>query len=153
MQDKMADLEDRNRHNVRLEGLPEEAEGDDPIHFLQQKIPHWYLTLKSSSDHPFLELEHILYMQAARKSAPVIVQGQMFSFYVDYSAVTTTKKRAFGEVRSKLRFQGVNNFLGYPAILKVNHGGERLSFTNPEEVDSFLALCFQDMTGSVDPSV
>ncbi|XP_041125869.1 intraflagellar transport protein 80 homolog [Polyodon spathula] len=33
---------------------------------------------------------------------------------------------AFGEVRAKLRSQGVDSFLVYPAVLKINHGGEHL---------------------------
>ncbi|MGH0152956.1 UNVERIFIED_CONTAM: hypothetical protein FKN15_022800 [Acipenser sinensis] len=90
--------------------------------------------------------------RAARKSTPIIVQGQKLSFRVDYSAITATKRRAFGEVRAKLRSQGVDNFLVYPAILKVNHRGEWLSFTTPEEVDSFFAQHFQDTMCFTDPS-
>ncbi|MGH0137736.1 UNVERIFIED_CONTAM: hypothetical protein FKN15_018118, partial [Acipenser sinensis] len=82
-------------------------------------------------------------LQAARKSAPIIMQGQRLSFYLDYSVITAAKRRAFGEVRVKLRSQGVDNFLVYPAILEVNNSGERLSFTTPEEVDSFLLNIFR----------
>ncbi|MGH0125203.1 UNVERIFIED_CONTAM: hypothetical protein FKN15_029542 [Acipenser sinensis] len=144
MQDKMVVLQDRNRHcNIRLVKLPEGADGDDLIHFLQQKIQHWYLILKSSDVHPFLEFNraHCIYaggprtvifqrlcyndrqrlLQAARKSAPVIVQGQKLSFYVDYSAVTAVKRRAFREVRAKFRSQGVDSFFVCPAVLKINH--------------------------------
>ncbi|MGH0120015.1 UNVERIFIED_CONTAM: hypothetical protein FKN15_063829, partial [Acipenser sinensis] len=90
-------------------------------------------------------------LQAARKSTLVIVQEQKLSFCVDYSAVTATNRRAFGEVRAKLRSQGVDNFLVYSAVLKINHGGECPSFSTPEEVDSFFAQRFQDTTGAIDP--
>ncbi|RXM34544.1 hypothetical protein EOD39_14034 [Acipenser ruthenus] len=43
MQDKVADLEDRNRRcNIRLVGLPEGVESDDPVRFLQKEIPRWF---------------------------------------------------------------------------------------------------------------
>ncbi|MGH0124972.1 UNVERIFIED_CONTAM: hypothetical protein FKN15_005523 [Acipenser sinensis] len=173
MQDKMADLEDRNRCcNIRLVGLLEGVEGDDPVRFLQKEIPRWFPAMKSNGDHSSLELNraHCTYsggnrdssrastlifqclcytdrqriLQAAQKSDPVIVQGRKLSFYVDYSSITAAKRRAFGEVRAKLCSLGVDNFLVYPAVLKVNHGGARLSFNTQDEVAAFLSQHFQD---------
>ncbi|RXN00122.1 LINE-1 type transposase domain-containing protein 1 [Acipenser ruthenus] len=103
MQDKMVVLEDRSRRcNVRLVRLPEGADGDDLIHFLQQKIQHWYLILKSSDVHPFLEFNraHRVYtvgprtvifqrlryndrqrlLQAARKSTQSSYRGKSSLF-------------------------------------------------------------------------
>ncbi|RXM96267.1 LINE-1 type transposase domain-containing protein 1 [Acipenser ruthenus] len=173
MQDKMADLEDRNRLcNIRPVGLPERVEGDDPVRFLQKEIPRWFPAMKSNGDHPPLELNraHRIYsdgnrdssgahtlifqclrytdrqriLQAARKSDPVVVQGRKLSFYVDYSSITAAKRRVFGEVRAKCRSHGVDNFLVYPAVLKVNYGGACLSFDTQDEVAAFVSQHFQD---------
>ncbi|KAK5906635.1 hypothetical protein CesoFtcFv8_004563 [Champsocephalus esox] len=57
---KMADLEDRNRRcNIRVYGLHEDAEGDAPVQFLECMIPTWFPALKQLK--PEIERAHRIF--------------------------------------------------------------------------------------------
>ncbi len=112
------DLQDRNRRsNLRLDGLPEGCEKDDPMGFLERLLPtqlpslagkeieverahRLYTSLSSDRAKPrvfiFKLLRYMdreLILRAARLHAPVKTSdGAMLSFYPDFSPVTAKKK-------------------------------------------------------------
>lgn len=59
------------------------------------------------------------------------------SFFNDYSAVVQ-KRRAFNEVKVRLRELQMDYALLYPATLSVKVGHVRKKFASPQEVTAFL---------------
>ncbi|RXM35482.1 LINE-1 type transposase domain-containing protein 1 [Acipenser ruthenus] len=151
-QDKLNDLEDRSwRCNVRLVGLPEGSDRDDPARYLQKMLPRWidrahrvYSGGPSRAHKPCTLLFKLLrytdrqaILQGTRNTQPMEVNGRRLSFFVDYSQPMASKRKAFSEVRARLRREGVESFLIYPAVLRVSYGGEKLSFGSVAEVETF----------------
>ncbi|CAM4731034.1 unnamed protein product [Leuciscus chuanchicus] len=60
------------------------------------------------------------------------------SFFNDYSAAVVQKRKAFNEVKIRLREMQMEYALLYPATLSVKVGQKRKKFTSPEEVAVFL---------------
>lgn len=60
------------------------------------------------------------------------------SFFNDYSAAVVQKRKAFNEVKIRLREMQMEYALLYPATLSVKVGQMRKKFTSPEEVAVFL---------------
>ncbi|CAB1413355.1 unnamed protein product [Pleuronectes platessa] len=74
MRAKLADMEDRGRRcNVRINGLPEGAEGSNAIQFLIQNLPKWFPSLVNLQGE---------IMRAHR----IYTQGRKLRFSPDYSA-------------------------------------------------------------------
>lgn len=160
---KINDLEDRSRrNNVRLVNLPTGAEGDDPRGYLEEMLPKWLPALKNSRHMPLeLDRAHRVFssntsiprtmvfrllrytdrqaiLEGARKAKPTLPDGTQLRFFADYSSGTTQERQAYKEIRTKLRQKGIESFLLYPAILRVNHKGMRMSFNSAEEAREAL---------------
>lgn len=160
---KVAELEDRSRrNNVRIVGLAPNREGDDPIGFLQKMLPVWIPTLSKKAPVE-IDRAHRIYSQGtartmifrvlryqdrqailqgareARKKEPTGIQDarKTLRFYADYSAFTVQRRQAFAGPQKELHARGIPNFLIYPAILRVDHKGEKLSFESPKEAEAF----------------
>ena len=163
---KLNKIEDRARiYNVRLINLTTGVEGDDPKGYLQKMLPKWIPTLKSSRNAVvavdkahrifsnkktgtrtmIFKLLHFSDRQAilegARKAKPTLADGTKLLFFADYSPGTTKARRSFKDIRSKLWQMGIESFLVYPAVLKVNYKGKKMLFNSAEEataaVDAF----------------
>lgn len=164
LQVKLAELEDRERrNNVRIVGLSPNREGGDAIRFIQEMLPKW---IPSLSNRPIeIERAHRIYGQqkstetgrtmifkvlryqdrqaildGARevsKKGPILDGGKQLKFFADYSACTSQKRKSFADTRKELRAAGIQSFLIYPAILRVTHNGEKLSFSSPKEAEEF----------------
>uniref|UniRef100_A0A8B9HH37 L1 transposable element RRM domain-containing protein n=1 Tax=Astyanax mexicanus TaxID=7994 RepID=A0A8B9HH37_ASTMX len=161
---KLAELEDRSRRsNVRLVGLLEGSEGDDPVGYIQKAIKSWFPSLA----HKEMEIEraHRIYrkskdgrntprvfifkflryqdrqslLKASRLHDPVVCSGSRLRFFVDYNAATARKREAFLPVQRALKAAGVENFLIYPAILKVNTAGTAHTFSTPQEAKGLFS--------------
>ncbi|KAL1282855.1 hypothetical protein QQF64_001658 [Cirrhinus molitorella] len=165
LEQQVVDLQDRSRRsNLRLIGLPEGAEKDDPVGFLKRSLPTWLPSLagkeieverahrvytRMSSDRAkprvFLfkllrYMDRELILRAARLHAPVkSSDGATLSFFPDFSPVTAKRRSAFASVRKEMREVGIQNFLLYPATLKVilNQGEPKMLYS-PEEARVFL---------------
>uniref|UniRef100_A0A673M3B3 L1 transposable element RRM domain-containing protein n=1 Tax=Sinocyclocheilus rhinocerous TaxID=307959 RepID=A0A673M3B3_9TELE len=133
----VVDLQDRNtRSNLHLVGLPEGSEKDDPM------AHHVYTRLSSDRAKPRVFLfkllrytDRELILQAARLHAPVKTSDRaMLSFFPDFFPVTAKRRSAFAPVRKEMREAGIQNFLIYPATLKVilNQGEPKMLYS-PEE--------------------
>ncbi|KAL0150122.1 hypothetical protein M9458_054549 [Cirrhinus mrigala] len=164
LEQQVVDLQDRNRRSLRLVGLPEGSEKDDPIGFLKRSLPTWlpslagkeieverahrvYTRLSSHRAKPRVFLfkllrytDRELILRAARLHAPVKTpDGSTLSFFPDFSPVTTKRRSAFAPIRKEMREAGIQNFLLYPATLKVilNQGEPKMLYS-PEEARVFL---------------
>ncbi|KAL1258001.1 hypothetical protein QQF64_011245 [Cirrhinus molitorella] len=161
----VVDLQDRSRRsNLRLIGLPEGSEKDDPVGFLKRLLLTWlpslagkeievervhrmYTRISSGRTKPRVFLfkllrytDRELILRAARLHAPVKTSdGATLSFFPDFSPVTAKRSGAFASVRKEMREVGIQNFLLYPATLKVvlNQGEPKMLYS-PEEARVFL---------------
>ncbi|KAJ8358153.1 hypothetical protein AAFF_G00028880 [Aldrovandia affinis] len=77
-------------------------------------------------------------LAGARKARPALSDGTQLLFFADYSPGTTQERQGYREIRAKLRRKGIDSFLIYPAILRVNYKGTRMSFNSAEEAKDAL---------------
>lgn len=160
LQRKLDDLEDRSRrNNVRLVGLPAGAEGDDPRRYLQKMLPTWIPRLGSdpleidrahrvfsnSTARPRTMIFRLLrytdrqaILEGARKAKPTLTDGTKLQFFADYGPGTTKERQKYKEIRARLWQRKIDAYLIYPAILKVNYKGVKMSFNSAEEASETL---------------
>ncbi|KAK6490190.1 hypothetical protein HHUSO_G4660 [Huso huso] len=163
VKERVEDLDNRGRrNNLRILAIPEDAEGNNMIQFLQNEIPKM---LKHAFEGP-LEIE-----RAHRALAPKPREGQrpraiilkllMFQIkeeiirraremrylawhessimiFPDYLKILVDKRRAFASVKKDLHTQGIKFSLRYPAILVIYLNGASHSFATPEEASDFV---------------
>uniref|UniRef100_A0AAV2K9Q4 LINE-1 type transposase domain-containing 1 n=2 Tax=Knipowitschia caucasica TaxID=637954 RepID=A0AAV2K9Q4_KNICA len=168
LREDLVGQEDRSRrNNIRLGNLPPGVEGDDPLGYIQKMLPKWIPALSGrspieidrahriystrSSKAPRVMIFRLLrytdrqaILDGARKSRPTLQDGTPLWFSPDYSITTSQRRQAYNEVRAKLRKKGINTFLIYPAILKVNHNGQRWSFNTPDEAKETLTTLLEE---------
>ncbi|KAJ8332032.1 hypothetical protein SKAU_G00429860 [Synaphobranchus kaupii] len=160
---KMADMEDRARqNNVRLVGLPESLEGSDAAGYLKANLAKWIPSLagrgieidrahriyngrEQNSGRPRTLIFRLLRWQdrtailrEARKAYPVKHHKSTLLFFSDYSAPTTTKRKGFNPAIKDARDMGLQPFLIYPATLKLDHGGKKLTFDCPQKAEDLI---------------
>lgn len=161
IEEHVAEQEDYTRRsNLRLLFLPEGQEGSDIIGFLQRHLPIWLPTL-SARGVMEIERAHRIYSKSSgdNKPRPVIFRLLRYSdrkaildayraagssltygshkllLFADYSPHTSRCRMAF--IMKELRRKGVQNFLLYPAKLKVCHNKETHLFYSPDEDQKF----------------
>ncbi|KAK7933596.1 hypothetical protein WMY93_004492 [Mugilogobius chulae] len=164
--DHAAYLENRSRRcNLRVVGLPEGMEGQDILAYMETWIPgHLNLTTKAGKVkldrahrslapkptgnqhskpvilkfHNFNDKQRVMAAakrQATDQSRP---RDQLnVSFFNDFSARVVKQRKAFDEVKSRLRAKKVDYALLYPATLRINVDGMIKRFNSPEEASSF----------------
>uniref|UniRef100_H2N1V0 L1 transposable element RRM domain-containing protein n=1 Tax=Oryzias latipes TaxID=8090 RepID=H2N1V0_ORYLA len=158
MTEHVDDLENRGRRkNIRIIGLPEEAEGSNPTRFFETWIPsllgmeakngrvkieraHRTLAPKPGPNqrprpvlirfHNFVDKQRVL--DAARRNGSVKFQESNIMFFQDLSAAVMPKRKGFYEVKKHLRYTSAKYMMLYPATLKILHHGEARSFDSPE---------------------
>lgn len=164
MAEHIDDLENRGRRkNVRVIGLPEDAEGSNPTKFFESWIPdllgletkagrvkieraHRTLAPKPGPNqrprpvlirfHNFADKQRVL--DAARRSGTVKYQESSIMFFQDLSAAVVRKRKGFEDVKKRLRDIGTKYMMLYPATLKIVHGGEARSFDSPAKAMAFV---------------
>ncbi|KAK7896592.1 hypothetical protein WMY93_021917 [Mugilogobius chulae] len=163
LQQKTDDLENRGRRkNLVLMGLPEKAEGPNPLKFVQNMLSKW---LNINTDSP-IELERAhrilkpfpadgkparpllirflrfqdkeMVLRAAKKSQCLREGEAKLTFRQDLSAEVRRKRRESSEVIEILRGKGMFRGFAYPSRLRVLQGGSILFFDNPKDVKSFV---------------
>lgn len=166
LKDKMEGLENFSRRlNVRIIKVPERAEGQDIIDFVQKLLIHLFgpenfPVAPQIEDahrspihrgdreglHPrpivvkFLRLpDKTKVLRLARQRGLLQVNGTRIHFYPDYSAEVSRRRRAFDTVKKKLREINVEFALMYPSVLRVNAGEDKPRlFKTPGEVETFI---------------
>lgn len=164
MAEHIDDLENRGRRkNVRVIGLPEDAEGSNPTKFFESWIPnllgletkvgrvkieraHRTLAPKPGPNqrprpvlirfHNFADKQRVL--DAARRSGTVKYQESSIMFFQDLSAAVLRKRKGFDDVKKRLWDIGAKYMMLYPATLKIIHGGETRSFDSPAKAMTFV---------------
>ncbi len=165
-------MEDRcRRNNVRLGGLPEAAEGSDAAGFLRVNLYKWIPSLRGrdieidrahrmydggrGSDRPRTLIFRVLrwhdrsnILKGARQAYPVkCAQSNVtLLFFPDFSPATAIRRKAFGPVLKKMTALGLQPFLIYPAVIKLRHKGEQMSFDSPQKAEDFISSLSQQKT-------
>lgn len=160
LQDKVTYLEDASRrNNVRVTGIPENAEKQDLRGFMLHLLAEG---LELDVDAGF-ELEqvhrvgpmrddsrsrHVLarflrfsareaVLRAARERR-VEWQGNRISFFQDLSQDVLQQRRRFDMVKKQLQERGMSYSMLYPATLKVSANNRSHTFTSPDAAAAFL---------------
>ncbi len=67
-------------------------------------------------------------------------------FFPDFSPATAIRRKAFGPVLKKMTALGLQPFLIYPAVIKLQHEGEQKSFDYPQKAEDFISSLSQQKT-------
>lgn len=162
LEDKIADMEDRSRRdNIRVHGVPENAETSHALAYLSDAIPQWFPALgqveimrahrvgapkEDANGKPFsrsfiLKLlrftDRDMILKAARSTA-VEIGGKTIRFTPDYSPHTFKRRLAFSNAMDALQKLDFRTFLIYPAKLKATGGGVTHLFNTPQEANNFV---------------
>ena len=152
---------------MRLVNLPVGAEGENPRGYLQKMLPKWIPSLKGSHSNLEVEKAHRIFsnntsgprtmifrllhhadrqaiLEGARKANPSLPDGTKLRFFTDFSPGMVQERQAYRETRAKLRQKGIDSYLVYPAILKVNYKGKKMLFTSVEDAREALNLSVLD---------
>lgn len=165
LENRAEDAENRNRRsNLRILGLPEGAEGADPVTFMEGLLPT-LLPRATFSPHFSIERAHrmpvtrgppgapprtfkfkLLYyrdrdtiLRAARLQGELKFGDATLLIFPDYSVETQRRRKSFDQVRAMLRQKGVKYSMLFPARLRVQDG-ERVQFFTRGESTIFYIL-------------
>ncbi|XP_053552402.1 centriolin, partial [Bombina bombina] len=167
LQGRLDDLEDRaRRNNIRIVGLPEEAEFEDLLKFasvtLPQKlgVPQSMLPIIIERAHrvgvkknvgtghsrsrmcicKVLNFQDKIEMMKLFKKLhePLMFGNSKVLLFQDFSVETSTKRRIMAPLCTQIIDKGINARMVYPAKIIVEYRGARLVFTEVGEVKEFL---------------
>ncbi|XP_069744743.1 zinc finger and BTB domain-containing protein 11 isoform X1 [Narcine bancroftii] len=155
------------RNNVKIVGLPESMEEQDPLHFFTEWIPqilgqeffsgglvleraHRALKRRPLFGQPprpeiirclnYLDRETILHLavqNVRQRQAPLMIQNSRVFFYPDLSQEVIQCRRRFNPVKEVLWRKGYNSTFRYPAVLVFCGDFQSLFFENEREAMSF----------------
>ncbi|KAK5855653.1 hypothetical protein PBY51_007311 [Eleginops maclovinus] len=136
LQLKVASLVDQDlRNNVRITGIGTGREGGGAIAFLQDMLPKWIPSLgdakiqierahrirsNKNNGQATMIFKVLRYqdrntiLQGARRKAPIQDAGRAIRFYADYTAFTSERRKAYGEVMKELYERGFSNLPDHP---------------------------------------
>uniref|UniRef100_A0A3P8S1B4 L1 transposable element RRM domain-containing protein n=1 Tax=Amphiprion percula TaxID=161767 RepID=A0A3P8S1B4_AMPPE len=165
LKQKTEDLENRSRrNNIRIIGLPEKAEGQQPSSFTETLLKelfsaesfhtpltvdraHRITTSRKKQDEtprPFIVRIHRhqtkeRIMKLAREAGSLFFRGSKIHIFHDYSSEVSRRRAAYFTVKSQLRNVGFQYRMLFPATLQIfDKQGDKRSFSSPEEASSFL---------------
>lgn len=164
LQEKSVDTENRmRRNNLRIIGLPEKIEGNKPAEFAESflislldlpAMPPTFVVerahripptppIPGNPPRPLLlrllnsrDRDRIL--AAARAKQELRFNNAKIMLFPDYSPEVQQRRRAFTEVRRRLKDKGLKFSLLYPSKLRVVDGDRAHFFTDPEAATSWL---------------
>jgi len=153
------------RQNVRIIGLKEGIEGNNPPVFFEKWIPE-VLNMDLQGErlkierahrvgppagsigrqgpravlvrlHDYTDRQRILH--AARNKGRVSTDGQVVSFYQDFSAEIVKRRKESADARRKLREAGIKYAFAYPAVIKVlPPNGKPISLPTMKEINDYV---------------
>lgn len=161
---KMDELENRSRRkNVRVLGLPERSEGNNPIEFMEgwfrdmfgkdsfssffaiERAHRVAFRVPSSGGQPrplivkFLFFkDKVTILQKAREMKNIQYNGVSISLYPDFSPELQKQRAKFTECKRRLQQSKISYALLYPARLHITAFGEVKFFNVPVEVSLWL---------------
>ncbi len=85
-------------------------------------------------------------LKGARQTYPVkCAQSNVtLLFFPDFSPATAIRRKAFNPVLKKMTALGLQPFL--PAVIKLRHKGEQMSFDSPQKAENFISSLSQQKT-------
>lgn len=161
---KMDSMENRlRRENLRVLGLPEGCEGNNPIQFMEDWLREKFgrdsfsATFAVERAHrigpktpapgghprPFIFKllcfrDKVTILQKARELRNIQHNGARISLYPDFSPELQRQRAKFGDCKHKLQQLRINYALLFPAQLRVSALGEVRFFSTPKEVSTWL---------------
>lgn len=161
---KVDDLENRSRrNNVRLVGVPENAEGRNPVAFFETWLPNVLGKDALSSffaierahrvpTRPFppggpprpilLKLLHFrdrdMILRLAREKKDLEIGGHKISIYPDFSSEIQRRRMQFTDVKRRLRDLNIPYSMQYPTKLRVVAMENTHFFITPKEAVQWL---------------
>ena len=156
LQDKVVDLEARSRRqNIKIIGLPENAESTRPVEFVANFIEnllgkeHFPRHIEVDRAHrlggqpanganrPRVLIARIhnyrvkeLIMRLAAQQSPLMYQGQRIHIFPDFPAEVMKQRQLFDDTRKRFKSVGLHTGFIYPCS---THGNVTSMFNTPEE--------------------
>ncbi len=161
LQAAVEDLVSRSkRQNLRVIGLPEEIEGNNPRQFMADLFKEVAAEALANSTPELDRTHRSLRPKPHQGSRPVIVRfhrytdkervlswakehrnmtyrGHNIKFYEDFSAGVAKRRAAFNQVKSLLFKKGIRFGMIYPVRLRVTFNGVTHIFDSPEQAELF----------------
>jgi len=168
LSERSDDLENRGRRkNIRIVGLPEEAEGDEPTQFFEAWLPK-ILHIETKSGRVKLERAHrslapkppftqrprpVLVRfhnyqdkqrvmnaswEMGRKNQALKHEDSMVMIFQDFSASVLRRRKGYDGVKKQLRTLGADYRQVYPASLRVTCRGSTKMFHDPAAVEKYI---------------
>lgn len=161
LQATVEDLVSRSkRHNLRVIGLPEDIEGNNPRQFMADLFREVAAEALSDSTPELDRAHRSLRPKPRQGSRPVIVcfhryidkervllwakehrnmtyRGHNIKFYEDFSPAVAKRRAAFNQVKSLLFKKEIRFGMIYPARLRVTFNGATHIFDSPEQAELF----------------
>lgn len=163
------DLENRGRRkNIRIVGLPEGVEGDNPTRFFESWLPK-ILNIETKTGRIKLERAHRslapLPSPTAQKPRSILVRFHNYQdkqrvmsaswnigtknqvlkhdnstvmIFQDFSAAVLRKRKRFDGVKKRLKAIGATYSQVYPASLRVTFRGSTKLFQDPDMVEKYI---------------
>lgn len=176
----MAECRSR-RSNIRILGLPNGIEGNNPVSFLESWLPQLLGAdifpapviierahrLPSSgkqaggnaSSRPKTMILKLLnyadkdrILRAARARGTVMFQDHHIMFFPDLSSEVLKQRKRFEEVKIELRKRKIKYGMIFPAKLMVIFRDHRHFFDSPEEAGKFIATLPKDVREAEQPT-
>lgn len=161
---RLEDMENRmRRNNLRIVGLPEKAEGSNPVSFIETWLKETFgdknlssmFTVERAHRVPFrppppgalprpflLKLLHYRDRDAiltmARQKQTIEHLNSKISIYPDYSAEVQRKRAQYHEVKKRLRDMEITYSTIYPSKLRIADGKFTRFFENPQQATEWL---------------
>lgn len=157
LQDRATDTESRlRRNNIQIIGLPERMEGDKPVEFSQKLLIN-VLGFTDMSATFVVKKAHIISFRSpklggpprpfllrllnyrardcilttARTRSDLQYENAKLLFFPDYPPEIQQQRRAYTEVRKRLRENGTKFSFIYPSKLRVTDGTHTQFFETP----------------------
>ena len=80
----------------------------------------------------------ICVMKAQQAKGKVMYENGQVNFFSDISAEVQRQRKAYDAVNQRLRSEGIQYGLQFPAKLRITHGGKNYTFLSPQDVHGFL---------------
>ena len=168
LSERADDLQNRGRcRNIRIVGLPEEAEGEDPTQFFETWLPK-ILHIKTKSGRVKLKRAHRSLAPkppSTQRRRPVLVRFHIYQdkqrvmtaawemgrknqelnyedakvmIFQDFSASVIRRRKGYDGVKKHLRALGADYRLIYPGSLRVTCSGSTKIFHDPVAAEKYV---------------
>lgn len=137
----VSDLENRGRRkNIRIVGLPEEAEGEDPTQFFETWLPE-ILHIETKSGRVKLERAHRSLAPKApstQRPWPVLVRFHNYQDKCVMNASILRRRKGYDALKKQLRALCADYRQIYPTSLRITCRESTKVFHEPAAVEKYV---------------